>query len=69
VSSTSFKVGDRVTVIAADPENAGTEGRTGTVYSIEPGPGGLIAVKGIDGRVSEAVKGYRAYTADQLRKA
>lgn len=64
-----YNVGDRVIVNSAGPENAGTEGRTGTVYSIEPGPGGLIALKSIEGRVSEAVKGYRAYTADQLRKA
>lgn len=65
----AFKEGDRVVVRAAGPENAGTVGRTGTVASVEPGPDPLIAVKGIDGRVAEAVKGYRAYTADQIRKA
>lgn len=63
-----YKAGDRVGIVAAHPENAGTEGCIGTVVSVEPGYGGLIAVKGIDGRVTEAVKGYRAYTADQLRR-
>lgn len=61
-----FKKGDLVVVVEAGPENAGTVGRTGTVHSVEPGPDPLIAVKGIDGRVTEAVKGYRAYTSIQL---
>lgn len=65
----SFKKGDRVVVTAAGPENAGTVGKAGVVDSVEPGPDPLIAVKGIDGRLAEAVKGYRGYTADQLRKA
>lgn len=64
-----FKKGDRVTVVAAGPENAGTVGKTGTVFDDGALSGGLIAVKGIDGRISEAVKGYRGYTSDQLRKA
>ena len=63
-----FKKGDRVIVIAEGPENPGTEGRTGTVVDDGSLSGGLIAVKGIDGRVTEAVMGYRGYTADQLRK-
>lgn len=62
----AFKEGDQVVVVAAGPENAGTVGRSGTVASVEPGPDPLIAVKGIDGRVTEAVKGYRAYTSIQL---
>lgn len=66
---TSFQNGDRVTVIAADPENADTIGQTGTVEDDGSLSGGDIAVSGIDGRITEAVKGYRSYTADQLRKA
>lgn len=63
-----FKKGDRVIVVAAGPENAGTVGKTGVVFDDGSKAGGLIAVKGIDGRIAEAVKGYRGYTADQLRK-
>lgn len=63
----SFRKGDRVMVVAADPENAGTEGRTGTVYYTEAEADGRIAVKGIGGRVREAVNGYRAYWPHQLR--
>ena len=65
----AFKPGDRVIVVAAGPENAGTVGETGTVVDDGALSGGLIAVKGIDGRLAEAVKGYRGYTADQLRRA
>lgn len=64
-----FKKGDRVIVVAAGPENAGTVGKTGTVVDDGALPGGEIAVKGIDGPVKERVLGYRSYTADQLRKA
>lgn len=64
----SFKKGDRVVVIAAGPENAGTVGRTGFVFYDETEADGEICVKGIDHRVTEAVKGYRTYTPDQLRK-
>ncbi|MFF3928229.1 hypothetical protein [Streptomyces hirsutus] len=63
----AFKKGDRVIVVAAGPENAGTVGKTGTVVDDGSLSGGDIAVKGIDGRVTEAVKGYRAYAPDQLR--
>ncbi|MCG0061715.1 hypothetical protein L0F81_00175 [Streptomyces tricolor] len=63
----SFKKGDRVTVIAAGPENVGTIGKTGVVFYDETG--GEVVVKGIDGRLTEAVKGYRSYSPDQLRKA
>ncbi|MFF7329689.1 hypothetical protein [Streptomyces sp. NPDC008150] len=55
-------------VVWADPENAGTEGRTGTVVDDGSLSGGLVALKGIDSRLTEAVKGYRSYTADQLEK-
>lgn len=64
-----FRNGDRVIVVAAGPENAGTVGETGTVVDDGTLSGGEITVKGIDGRLAEAVKGYRSYTADQLRKA
>ncbi|MGW2048593.1 hypothetical protein ACWCPF_25930 [Streptomyces sp. NPDC001858] len=64
-----YSKGDRVTVVAAGPENAGTVGKTGTVVDDGSLSGGLIAVKGIDSRLVEAAMGYRGYTADQLRKA
>ncbi|MFD4596756.1 hypothetical protein ACFWPQ_01860 [Streptomyces sp. NPDC058464] len=64
-----YQTGDRVVVVSAGPENAGTVGKTGTVVDDGTLSGGLIAVKGIDGRIAEAVKGYRGYYADQLRKA
>ena len=63
-----FKKGDRVVVVSAGPENAGTVGKSGVVFYDESEADGEIAVKGIDGRLAEAVKGYRTYTADQLRK-
>jgi hypothetical protein len=62
-----FRKGDRVTVVATGPENAGTVGKTGTVFYDEAD--GEVAVKGIDGRITEAVKGYRTYAPNQLRKA
>lgn len=65
----SFRKGDRVVVVSAGPENAGTEGETGVVFYDESEANGEIAVKGIDGRIAEAVKGYRTYSPDQLRKA
>lgn len=64
-----FRKGDRVTVVAADPENAGTVGKTGTVFYTEAEGDGQVAVKGIDGRLAEAVKGYRSYWPNQLRRA
>lgn len=63
-----FKKGDRVVVIDAGPENAGTVGKTGTVFYDETQADGEIAVKGIDSRLAEAVKGYRTYSPDQLQK-
>lgn len=65
----SFKKGDRVVVVAAGPENAGTVGKTGTVFYGESEADGEIAVKGIDGKVTEVIKGYRTYAPDQLRRA
>ncbi|WP_416477005.1 hypothetical protein [Streptomyces sp. LKA04] len=65
----SFKKGDPVIVVAAGPENEGTVGRTGVVFYDESQGDGEIAVKGIDSRAVEAIKGYRSYSPDQLRKA
>lgn len=65
----AFRKGDRVTVVAAGPENAGTVGQTGIVFYTEVEADGQIAVKGIDGRLTEAVKGYRSYWPSQLRRA
>ncbi|MFJ9420722.1 hypothetical protein [Streptomyces sp. NPDC101249] len=65
----TYRKGDRVKVIDGGVENRGTEGKTGEVVIDGTLSGGLISVKGIDGRLAEAVKGYRGYYADQLRKA
>lgn len=64
-----FKKGDRVVVVAAGPENAGTVGQSGVVFYDESEAVGEIAVKGVDGRIAEALKGYRTYAPDQLRHA
>ncbi|MGW5173160.1 hypothetical protein ACWERY_02180 [Streptomyces sp. NPDC004082] len=64
-----YSKGDRVVIVHAGAENAGTEGKTGIVVDDGSLSGGDIAVKGIDSRITEAVRGYRSYTADQLRKA
>ncbi|HEY3479617.1 MAG TPA: hypothetical protein VGL02_12040 [Streptomyces sp.] len=63
----AFRKGDRVAVVAAGPENDGTVGQTGTVFYTEAEADGQIAVKGVDGRIAEAVRGYRTYNPDQLR--
>ncbi len=65
----AFKKGDRVVVIAAGPENAGTVGRTGFVFYDETEADGEICVQRIDGWLTEAIKGFRTYAPDQLRKA
>ncbi|MFF2852645.1 hypothetical protein ACFVT5_41090 [Streptomyces sp. NPDC058001] len=64
----TFEKGDRVTVVAADPEYAATIGESGVVLDDGSLSGGLIAVKGIYSRGKELLLGYPAYTADQLRK-
>jgi hypothetical protein len=61
-----FRKGDKVTVTNGGTDNPGTEGKEGVVFDDGAESGGLIAVKGVDGRLTEAVKGYRGYTADQL---
>lgn len=58
-----FRKGDKVTVTTGD-----AKGKTGTVKSDGSKSGGLIAVKGIDGKATEAVRGYRGYTADELKQ-
>lgn len=65
----AFKKGDQVVVTDGGDTNAGTEGKTGTVFYDQPGPDNEIAVKGIDGRLKEAVLGYRSYTEDQLKRS
>lgn len=64
-----FRKGDKVVVIDGGTDNPGTEGRTGTVFYPGPDDDGQVTVKGIDGRLAEAVKGYRSYAPEQLRRA
>jgi hypothetical protein len=64
-----FQPGDRVTITNPSRENAAHRGKTGTVASDGSKSGGLIAVKGIEGRVREAVLGYVGCYANELRKA
>ena len=61
--------GDRVTVTNPSSDNRGTKGKRGVVVDDGSLSGGLIGVKGIDGRVAEAVKGYRGYYAEELTRA
>ena len=63
-----FRKGDKVTVTNPSPENAGTKGKTGVVFYPGPDADGLVTVKGIDGRVTEAVKGYRGFTPDEITR-
>lgn len=62
-----FRKGDKVTVIDGGQDHPGTEGKTGIVHDDGPYGSDLISVRGIDGRLKEAVLGYRGYTADQLK--
>lgn len=64
-----FKPGDRVTITNPSRENAAYRGKTGTVLDDGSKSGGLIAVKGLDGRIREAVAGYRGFYANELTKA
>lgn len=63
-----FQTGDTVTVTNPSPENVAYRDRTGTVLDDGSKSGGLIAVKGLDGRIREAVAGYRGFYADELTK-
>jgi ribosomal protein L21E len=65
-----FKPGDRVTVTNPEPnsERAAYRGKTGTVETVG-GPNELIAVKGLEGRVREAVMGRMGFYPDEITKA
>lgn len=64
-----YRPGDRVTITNPHPENAKYRGKTGTVLDDGSKSGGLIAVKGLDGRLKEAVAGYRGFYAEELTQA
>lgn len=64
----TIRPGDRVTVTNPNPDNAAYRGKTGTALDDGSKSGGLIAVKGLDGRLKEAVAGYRGFYADELTK-
>lgn len=64
-----FREGDRVTVTNPNPGNARYRGKTGTVADDGSKSGGLIGVKGIDGRLAETVKGIPAFYAEELSPA
>lgn len=64
-----FKLGDRVTITRPHPERAAYRGKTGTVIDDGSKSGGLIGVKGLDGRIREAVAGYMGFYADELTGA
>lgn len=64
-----FRKGDKVVVTYGGIDNPGTEGKTGVVMDDGSKSGGLIGVKGIDGRLKEAVLGVRGYYAEQLKHA
>lgn len=63
-----FQPGDRVTISNPSRENSAHRGKTGTVHDDGSRSGGLIAVKGIQGRVREAVGGYIGFYANELTK-
>jgi len=65
----TIRPGDRVTVTNPHPENAAYRGKTGTVVDDGSKSGGLIGVKGLDGRLTEAVAGYRGFYANELTAA
>jgi hypothetical protein len=65
----TFRTGDRVTVTNPSPENAKYRGKTGILLDDGSKSGGLMAVKGLEGRVKEAVAGYRGFYADELTRA
>ena len=64
-----FRKGDRVAVTNPSPENARYRGRTGTVTDDGSKSGGLIGVKGLDGRLAEAIKGTPGFYAEELSPA
>ncbi|KIZ16859.1 hypothetical protein [Streptomyces natalensis] len=64
-----FRKGDRVTVTNPSRENRTAKGKTGVVVDDGSKSGGLMTVKGIDGRVAEAVRGHRGFYAEELSPA
>jgi hypothetical protein len=65
----TYRPGDRVTITNPSPENAKYRGKAGTALDDGSKSGGLIAVKGLDGRLKEAVAGFRGFYADELTRA
>ncbi|MFD8545630.1 hypothetical protein [Streptomyces sp. NPDC059649] len=65
----SFCTGDRVTVTNPSRENRAAKGKTGVVVDDGSKSGGLLGVKGIDGRVAEAIKGVRGFYPEELSPA
>lgn len=64
-----YRPGDRVTITNPHRENAKYRGRTGTILDDGSKSGGLIPVAGLDGRVREAVAGYRGFYSEELTRA
>ncbi|MGW2920391.1 hypothetical protein ACWDBF_21370 [Streptomyces angustmyceticus] len=64
-----YRKGDRVTVTNPNPDNQRFRGRTGTVADDGSKSGGLMAVKGIDGRLAETVKGLPGFYPEELSPA
>lgn len=65
----TYRPGDRVTITSPAPERAAYRGKTGTVIDDGSKSGGLIPVKGLDGRLREAIAGYVGFYADELTGA
>ncbi|MET7795678.1 hypothetical protein [Streptomyces decoyicus] len=65
----SFRKGDKVTVTNPNPGNQRFAGKTGIVIDDGSKSGGLLGVKGIDGRLAEAVKGTPGFYAEELSPA
>lgn len=65
----TYRRGDRVTVTNPNPGRDHVRGKTGVVVSDGSASGGLIAVKGVDGRLAEMVKGYPGFYAEELSPA
>lgn len=64
-----FREGDKVTVTNPNPGNQRFRGKTGTVIDDGSKSGGLMAVKGIDGRLAETVKGFPGFYPEELSSA
>jgi hypothetical protein len=63
-----FRPGDRVTITNPHRERAAYRGKTGTVETAG-GPNDLVAVKGLDGRLTEAIRGRVGFYPEELTKA